>query len=142
MGPPPGLLASRSLVGLCAGGIFVLSSLPNPPLASTRDLPQLDKFYHPLKYSELTCSPVCQLCLRRPARPAAVLSLWATFLAVSCSALDGFYQAFIPGRMMGLLRSVADGTEASVAAGRWPIMQRHWPIPKSEEDLRQRRSGL
>jgi VanZ family protein len=142
MRPLPGLIAYRSLVGLCAGGIFVLSSLPTPPLASSRDLPQLGKLCHALKYSELTCLPIRELCLRRPPRPCAALSLWATFLAVGDGSLDGFYQAFIPGRMMSLLRIVAHSTEARLAAGTWPIMQHRWPIPMGEEDLRQRRSGL
>lgn len=124
MRPRPRLIAAWMLVGLSAGGIFVLSSLSNLPLVSTWDLPHLDKLYHTLEYSGLTFLLIRALCLTCPTCPATTLSLWGVVLAVSYGSLDEFHQAFTPGRMMSLLDIFADAAGASVAASMWPFMQR------------------
>jgi VanZ family protein len=128
MRPLHRLIASWMLVGLYTGGIFVLSSLSNPPLASTWDLPHLDKLYHTLEYSGLTFFLMRALCLTCPTRPSTVLSLWRVVLAVGYGALDDFHQAFIPDRMMSLLDIFSDAIGAGVAASTWPFIQCHWPI--------------
>jgi hypothetical protein len=78
MRPLPRFIASWTLGGLYASGIFVLSSLSNPPLASTWDLPDLDKLYHTLEDSGLTFLLIGALWLTCPIRPSA-LSLWVPF---------------------------------------------------------------
>jgi hypothetical protein len=122
MRPLPPLIASWALVGLYAGALFVLSSRSNPCLAFTWDLPHLDKLYHALEYSGLTCLLIRALCLTCLTRPAAALRLWGVVLAVSDGSLDEFHQTFIPGRMMSLLEIFGDATGASVVASGWPFM--------------------
>jgi site-specific recombinase len=61
------------LVGLYAGSIFVLSSLSQLPLGSTRDPPHLDKLYHALEYGGLTFVLIHALCLTFATRPSMSL---------------------------------------------------------------------
>jgi VanZ family protein len=123
---PPRTITAWILVGLYAAGIFVLSSLSQPPLASTWELPHLDKLYHSLEYGGLTLLLMRALRLTYPACPLTALCVWGLVLAVSHGALDEWHQAFTPGRMMSLLDVFADAAGASAVAGMWPSMERRW----------------
>ena len=116
------------LVGLYAGGIFVLSSLSHPPTVSAWDLPHLDKLYHFLTYSGLTFVLIRALCLSCTTRPPISLFLWAAILSTVYGALDEFHQAFIPERVMSLYDLLADAMGASMVASVWLNVQRRRPV--------------
>ena len=109
------------LVGLYAGGIFVLSSLSHPPVISSWDLPHLDKLYHLLTYSGLTYVLIRAQYLSCPARPSVSLVVWAAILVIGYGALDEFHQAFTPARVMSLYDLLADAMGASMVASVWVI---------------------
>jgi len=122
------LTCAWMLVGLYAGGIFVLSSLSHPPVASSWDLPHLDKLYHLLAYGGLTFVLIRALCLSCATRPSLSLVLWAALLAIVYGALDEFHQAFTPDRTMSVYDLLADAIGASVVAGVWLNVQRRRPV--------------
>jgi VanZ family protein len=127
MYPPHRTIAAWTLVGLYAAGIFALSSLSQPPLVSSWELPHLDKLCHSLAYGGLTLLLMRALRLAYPTCPSMTLCAWGLVLVVSYGALDELHQAFTPGRMMSLLDLFADAAGASMVASMWPIMERRWP---------------
>ncbi len=127
MPPKVRAICAWMLVGLYAGGIFVLSSLSHPPLVSAWPLRHLDKVYHALEYGGLTFVLIYALCLTRATRPSTGLVLGAAALAITYGALDEFHQAFTPHRTMSVFDLLADATGASAVAGAWLAVQRRWP---------------
>jgi VanZ family protein len=128
MHPLRRLTCAWMLVGLYAGGIFVLSSLSHPPTVSSWDLPYLDKLYHFLTYSGLTFVLIRALCLSCATRPSIALFLWAALLSTVYGALDEFHQAFIPERVMSMYDLLADAMGASMVASVWLNVQRRRPV--------------
>jgi VanZ family protein len=116
------------LVGLYAGGIFVLSSMSNPPLVSMWSLPHLDKLFHALVYGGLTFVLIYALSVTRGTRPSARLVLGAAALAIVYGALDEFHQAFTPKRAMSAYDLLADAAGASVVASVWLVALRRRPM--------------
>jgi hypothetical protein len=96
------LTCAWMLVGLYAGGIFLLSAWSHPPSVSTKDLPHLEKLYHTLGYGGLTFVLIRALCLTCATRPSTSIALWAAVLVMVYGASDEFHQAFTPDRMMSL----------------------------------------
>ena len=115
------------LVGLYASGIFVLSSLSQPPSVSSWELPHFDKLCHTLEYGGLTFVLMRALRLTYATRSAASVALWAVALTVVYGALDEFHQAFTPDRTMSVFDLLADATGASLVASTWLWVQRRWP---------------
>jgi VanZ family protein len=105
------------LVALYAGGIFVGSSLPHPPLVSAPDLPNFDKLCHFTEYSGLTFLLMRALSLTYATHNSPLLVLWATILVVLYGASDEFHQAFTPDRIISGYDLLADATAAGVVAG-------------------------
>jgi VanZ family protein len=127
MHPVLRLTCAWMLVGLYAGGIFVVSSLSHPPTVSSWDLPHLDKLYHFLIYSGLTFVLIRALCLSSASRPSVSLVMWAAILSTAYGALDEFHQVFIPERVMSLYDFLADAMGASIVASVWLNVQRRRP---------------
>jgi VanZ family protein len=127
---PPRLrvISAWMLVGLYAGGIFVLSSLSHPPLVSAWDLPHLDKLYHAIEYGGLTFVLILALCLTCAARTSTGIVLKAAVLAIAYGALDELHQAFTPHRTMSVYDLVANATGAGVVALAWLSVRRRWPL--------------
>jgi VanZ family protein len=117
------------LAGLYASGIFVLSSLSQPPSVSSWELPHFDKFCHILEYGGLTFVLMRALRLTYATRSSASLALWAIVLAMVYGTLDEFHQAFTPDRTMSVFDLLADATGASLVASTWLWVQRRWPTP-------------
>jgi VanZ family protein len=120
------LTCAWMVVGLYAGGIFVLSSWSHPPSVSAWDLPHLDKLYHTLEYGGLTFVLIRALCLTCATRPSTSIALWAAVLVIVYGASDEFHQAFTPDRAMSLSDFLADATGAGVVASVWLWVQRRW----------------
>jgi VanZ family protein len=116
------------MVGLCIGGIFVLSSLSHPPVVSSWDLPHLDKFYRFLTSSGLTFVPIRALCLSCATRPSISLGMWASILVIVYGAPDEFHQAFTPDRVISVYDLLADAMGASTVASMWLRVQRRRPV--------------
>jgi VanZ family protein len=114
-------------VAICASGIFVASSLSHPPMASTWDLPHLDKFYHTIAYSGLAFVLVRALCLTCATRPITPLILSAAVLTITYGVFDEFHQAFTPNRVVSLYDLLADAAGAGIGAVTWLWAQRRWP---------------
>jgi VanZ like family len=96
------LTCAWMLVGLYAGGMFILSSWSHPPSISTWDLPHIDKLYHTLEFGGLMFVLIRALYLTCATRPSTSIALWAAVLVSMYGASDEFHQAFIPDRMMSL----------------------------------------
>jgi hypothetical protein len=87
--------------GLNAAGLFVLSSLSQPPLVSGREFPHLDKLYHSLRYGGLPHLLACALRLAYPFGPPTTLCVRGHVLTMSQGALTESHRAFGPGRSDG-----------------------------------------
>jgi VanZ family protein len=116
------------LVGLYVSGIFVLSSLSQPPSVSTWDPPHIDKLYHTLEYGGLTFVLIRALCLTCATRASTSIAFWAVVLVIAYGASDEFHQAFTPDRTMSLYDVLADATGAGVVASVWLWVVRRWLI--------------
>jgi VanZ family protein len=122
------VICAWMLVGLYAGGIFVLSSLSHPPLVSTWEYPHLDKLYHAIEYGGLTFVLIHALCLTCASGPSTGVVLGAAVLAIVYGTLDEFHQAFTPHRTMSVYDLLANAAGAGVAALVWLSVQRRWPM--------------
>jgi VanZ family protein len=127
---PPRLwvICAWMLVGLYAGGIFVLSSLSHPPLVSTWELPHLDKLYHAIEYGGLTFVLIHALCLTCASRASTGIVLGAAVLAIAYGASDEFHQAFTPYRTMSAYDLVANAMGAGAVALVWLSVRRRRPL--------------
>jgi VanZ family protein len=114
------------LVGLYAGGIFVLSSSSLPPSVSTWDPPHIDKLYHTLEYGGLTFVLIRALCLTCATRTSTSIAFWAVVLVIAYGTSDEFHQVFTPERTMSLYDVLADATGAGAVAGVWLWVERRW----------------
>ena len=119
MSPRLQVCCAWMLVALYAGGIFVLSSLSQPPSVSPWELPDLDKLYHALLFGGLMFVLMRALCLTCPTSPSPSLACWAVVLTVVYGALDELHQAFTPDRTMSIYDLLADATGALVVASLW-----------------------
>jgi VanZ family protein len=122
------LTCAWMLVGLYAGGIFVLSSQSQPPVVPSWDLPHIDKLYHFVEYGGLTFVLIRALCLSCATRPSGALVWCGVVLAMGYGTLDEFHQSFIPDRTMSGYDLLADAIGASVVASVWLHIQRHRPV--------------
>ncbi len=122
------LTCAWMLVGLYAGGIFVLSSWSHLPSVSTWDLPHIDQLYHTLEYGGLTFVLICALCLTCAIHLSTSIAFWATVLVIEYGASDEFHQSFTRDRMMSLSDLLADATGAGAVASGWLWVQRRWPM--------------
>jgi VanZ family protein len=110
-----------------ASGIFVLSSLSQPPSVPSWEPPHFDKLCHLLEYGGLTFVLMRALRLTYATRSSTSLALWAVVLAIVYGVLDEFHQAFTPDRTMSALDLLADATGAGLVASTWLWVQRRWP---------------
>jgi VanZ family protein len=117
------LWGAWTLVALYAGGIFVLSSLSQPPSVSPWDLPHLDKLQHAFVFGGLTFVFLRALRLTYPTHPSTSLICWAVVLTSAYGALDELHQAFTPARTMSVHDLLADAAGALVVAGIWLWIQ-------------------
>jgi VanZ family protein len=115
------------LVAICASGIFIASSLSQPPMVSTWDLPHLDKLYHAIAYSALTFALIRALYFTCATRPITPLLFSAAVMTVVYGVFDECHQAFTPYRVMSLYDLLADATGAGIGVATWLWAQRRRP---------------
>jgi VanZ family protein len=115
------------LVALYAGGISISSSLSDPPLVSSFDLPYFDKLCHFIEFGGLTFLLIRALSLTYTIHASTSLAIWAVILVVLYGASDELHQAFTPNRIMSGYDLLADTTAAGVVAGVWLWARRRWP---------------
>jgi VanZ family protein len=115
------------LVAICASGIFIASSLSQPPMVSTWDLPHIDKVYHVIAYSALTFALIRALHFTCATRPITPLLFSAAVMTVVYGVFDECHQAFTPYRVMSLYDLLADATGAGVGVATWLWAQRRRP---------------
>jgi VanZ family protein len=108
---------------VCAGGIFVLSSMPGkviPPLAL---FPHQDKVLHLILYTPLALS-----LLRAIERSVSGSFLLHCVMTVAGTTLygvsDEIHQWFVPRRSADPWDVLADGTGALLACGLWWLLKR------------------
>ncbi len=119
--------AAWLLVALYAGGISIGSSLSDPPLVSSFDLPYFDKLCHFIEFGGLTFLLIRALSLTYAIRASiSWLAIWAVILVVLYGASDELHQAFTPNRVMSGYDLLADTTAAGVVAGIWLWARRRW----------------
>lgn len=125
--------AAWLLVALYAGGISIGSSLSDPPLVSSFDLPYFDKLCHFIEFGGLTFLLIRALSLTYAIRASTYairastwLAIWAVILVVLYGASDELHQAFTPNRVMSGYDLLADTTAAGVVAGIWLWARRRW----------------
>ena len=114
------------LVGLYASAIFLFSSLIQPPVIDTWQVPHLDKVYHGIGYAGLTLLLLCALDLTFVQSPSTHLAVWGVVLAISYGALNEFQQSLTPARTMSVADGVANALGAGIAVWMWPTIQRWW----------------
>jgi hypothetical protein len=121
-------------VGLYTAGVFVPSSVSQPPLIPGREFPHLDKLYHSLGYGGPACLLAGALRLACPIGPSTALCVWGTVVTLSYGAPYGLHQAFRPGRMVSLPDVFAGAAGASKVASVWPHAEHRWPTLLCSKD--------
>jgi VanZ family protein len=121
------LVGAWTSVAFYVGGVFIGSSLSDPPSISTFDFPYFDKFCHLIEYGGLTFLLIRALSLTYATRASISLAVWGAILVILYGASDELHQAFTPNRAMSGYDLLADATAAGVVAGVWLWARRRWP---------------
>jgi VanZ family protein len=124
----PRLVCAWTLVAFYVAGISIASSLSQPPLVPTVELPYFDKLCHFIEFGGLTFLLIRALSLTYVTHTSVALAAWAASLVILYGAFDEVHQSFTPDRVMSGYDLLADAVAAAVVAGVWLWARHRWPI--------------